>query len=234
MIEKSAPKRKLVLFDIDGTLVLYKGREAYGIFEDLARDLFGASLSLDHYRFSGKTDKAITYETLGLAGIADDQIANREPEIFEYVTNALKQRTSKESFDLLPNVEVLLDTIDATTTKALLTGNIDRCAEIKLSYFGLMRHFEFGVYGTESKDRNDLGPIALSKYREHAGEEIDPGNVVIIGDTVNDVLVAKHIGAKCIVTLTGRSTYDEVAPHKPEHIFDDLSDTARVLDAIYQ
>ena len=150
------------------------------------------------------------------------------------MTSALEQRTTAESFALLPNVGALLDTIDGgTTTKALLTGNIARCAEIKLSHFDLMRHFEFGVYGTESVDRTDLGPIALHKYREHVGEDIAPSDVVIIGDTVNDVLVAKRIGAKCIITLTGRSTYDEVAPHWPEHIFNDLSDTSAVLEAIY-
>jgi len=233
MNERPASKRKLILFDIDGTLVLYKGREAHSIFEDMTRALFGIELSLEHYRFSGKTDKAISYEVLGLAGVPEEEIAEREPEIFEWVTNALEERTTAESFDLLPNVRDLLDTIDANTTKALLTGNIARCAEIKLSHFDLMRHFEFGVYGTESKNRNDLGPIALNKYREHVGEEIAPHDVVIIGDTVNDVLVAKHIGAKCIITLTGRSTYEEVAPHEPEHIFNDLSDTSKVLQAIY-
>ena len=97
----------------------------------------------------------------------------------------------------------------------------------------VIRGFQFGVYGTASKNRNDLGPLALSKYRDMAGEDIDPADVVIIGDTVNDVLVAKHIGAKCIITLTGRSTYDEVAPHQPEYIFNDLSDTVKVLEAIY-
>ena len=227
-------KRKLVLFDIDGTLVLYRGREAYGIFEDMSRELFGAPVSLDTYRFSGKTDKAITYEVLGLAGVAEETIAGREHEVFEYVTAALQERTSPDSFDLLPNVTMLLDAIDdSQATKALLTGNIERCAEIKLEHFGLMKHFQFGVYGTASKNRNDLGPLALVKYREFAGEDIHPNDVVIIGDTVNDVLVAKHIGAKCIVTLTGRSTYDEVAPHGPEYIFNDLTDTQRVLEAIY-
>lgn len=226
-------QRKLVLFDIDGTLVLYRGREAYGIFEDMSRELFGRELSLDNYRFSGKTDKAISYEVLTIAGVPEADIAPREPEIYEWVTKQLAERTNPESFDLLPNVRTILDAIDTSTTKALLTGNIERCAAIKLSHFDLLHHFEFGVYGTESRDRNDLGPIALKKYQEHAGEQIAPEDVVIIGDTINDVLVAKHIGAKCIVTLTGRSTYDEVAPYKPEYIFNDLSDTATVLEAIY-
>jgi phosphoglycolate phosphatase-like HAD superfamily hydrolase len=171
---------------------------------------------------------------LAIGGIPEKEIEAREPEIFEWVTNALEQRTTATSFDLLPNVTELLDAIDDNTTKALLTGNILRCAEIKLSHFDLMRHFEFGVYGTESRDRTDLGPIALAKYREHVGQDIEPTDVIVIGDTVNDVLVAKHIGAKCIITLTGRSTYDEVVPHKPDHIFTDLSDTPAVLDALYQ
>lgn len=234
MNKLKSEKRKLLLFDVDGTLVIYHGREPYRIFEDLGRHFFNTEISLEQYRFSGKTDKAITYEVLSFGGVPDDAIAERESEIFEWLPVELERRMTPESFRLLPNVNELLDAIDGRAVKALLTGNVERCAEIKLSQFNLMPHFRFGVYGTESKDRNDLGPIALQRYRELTGEDIAADDVVIIGDTINDVLVAKHIGAKCIVTLTGRSTYDEVAPYDPEFIFDDLSDTDAVLEAIYQ
>lgn len=226
-------EKKLILFDVDGTLVLYKERIPSTIFEGMAREFFGVSISLDSYRFSGKTDKAITYETLALGGIPDAVIERHEAAIFEWIPNELARRTSPDSLGLLPNVDVLLDAIDGKATKGLLTGNIERCAEIKLSQFGLMRHFKFGVYGTESKNRNDLGPIALRKYHDFFGEAMHPGNVIIIGDAINDIQVAKHIGAKSIVTLTGRTTRDEVEAYKPDFIFENLCDTNAVLDAIY-
>jgi phosphoglycolate phosphatase len=234
MNERPLRKRKLVLFDIDGTLILYRGREPYRIFEDMAREFFDTTISLDHYRFSGKTDKAIIHEVLAIGGISESDIAAREPELFEWMALQLEERTTAATFHLLPKVNELLDRIDDSVTKALLTGNVERCAAIKLSHFDLLRHFEFGVYGTASKNRNDLGPLAVEKYRELFDEAIDPADIVVIGDTVNDVQVAKHIGAKVIVTLTGRSTREEIVPHEPDHIFNDLSDTDAVLAAIYQ
>lgn len=229
-------RHKLLLFDIDGTLILYKERFPHHLFAKMIEVFFGKKISLDHYRFSGKTDKAIIGEVLKIAGVSEQEHLEKEEAIMEWIADTVADETTPDSFYLLPNVNELLGTLSARgdTTLALLTGNLPRCAETKLKHFDLMRYFEYGVYGIESINRNDLGPIALERFKSHMnGDHPAELDVVIIGDAIPDVLCAKHIGAKCIITLTGRTSREEVEPLEPDYIFEDLSDTEKILQAIY-
>jgi phosphoglycolate phosphatase-like HAD superfamily hydrolase len=224
---------KLLLFDIDGTLVLYTDDFPHRMFEQMTEHFFGRRVSLDDYRFAGKTDKLIISEVAALAGVPTADLLSREAEIVEWIPSRLESHIDDDTFELLPNVVKVLEELAARpdTTLALLTGNLPRCAELKLSQFDLMRYFEFGAYGIESRDRNDLGPIALQKFAESKG--FAPSDVVIIGDALPDIHVAKYIDARILVTLTGRTTREEVLPFAPDHVFDDLSNTESVLKAIY-
>lgn len=226
---------KLILFDIDGTLVIYKDRMPEKIFEDMMLEFFGKEVSLAEYRFSGKTDKAIIRDTLALGGIGDAEHEANEFAIMEYVADELDRRTHPDLFRLLPNVTTLLDELASRidTTLALLTGNLPRCAETKLAQFDLNRYFAFGAFGIESVNRNDLGPVALERFANHHGFDVSGEDTVIIGDAIPDVLCAKHIGARSVITLTGRTTREEVAPYEPDFVFNDLYDTSEVLNAIY-
>lgn len=229
-------RHKLLLWDIDGTLVIYKDKFPHRLFEAMIKEFFNKDISLVNYRFSGKTDKAIIADMIGIAGIPAEVHQEKEEAMMEWVADKVEEQTSPDSFNLLPNVSGLLQRLskEPNITQALLTGNLPRCAEIKLRHFDLMKYFAFGAYGVESVNRNDLGPIALKKFALHNNgntpEEFDP---IIIGDTIPDILCAKHINAKCIITLTGRTVRDEVAPYDPDYIFSDLSDTEKVLEAIY-
>jgi phosphoglycolate phosphatase-like HAD superfamily hydrolase len=229
-------EHKLLLFDIDGTLVLYRDKLPRYIFEDMVRAFFEKDVSLEGYRFSGKTDKNIIREVLALGGIGTSDYIGREIEIMEWIADEVDRRTTPESFHLLPRITELLDELTGRddTTVALLTGNLPRCAEIKLNHFDLNKYFSFGVFGIESINRNDLGPLALKHMSDIHGIEMKGEHTVVIGDAIPDVLCAKHIGAKSLITLTGRTTREEVEPYKPDYIFNDLSDTAAVLATIYQ
>ena len=202
-------KHKLLLFDIDGTLVLYKDKFPRKLFEEMVEVFFDTKISLAEYRFSGKTDKAIIGEVLDAAGISRADHLKKEEALMEWIADMVAERTSPDSFDLLPNVGDLLEylSLQENTTLALLTGNLPRCAETKLKHFDLMKYFSYGVYGVESVNRNDLGPIALERFKHHmkANHPSKP-DVIIIGDAIPDVLCAKHIGARCIITLTGELT----------------------------
>ena len=229
-------KHKLLLFDIDGTLVLYKDKFPRKLFEEMVDVFFHKKISLAEYRFSGKTDKAIIGEVLGVADIPKPDHLENEEAMMEWIADMVAERTSPDSFDLLPNVRDLLNHLSSqeNTTLALLTGNLPRCAETKLQHFDLMKYFSYGVYGIESVNRNDLGPIALERFKHHMkGDHPSVLDVIIIGDAIPDVLCAKHIGAKCIVTLTGRTSREEVEPLARDYIFNDLSDSKKVLQAIY-
>ena len=227
-------KHKLLLVDIDGTLVIYKDKYPHRLFEGMIEAFFKKKISLQNYRFSGKTDKAIIADMIAIAGIPTKEHHEKEEVMMEWIADRVEEQTSPDSFRLLPNVPELLQTLseDKNITLSLLTGNLPRCAEIKLRHFDLMKYFSFGVYGVESVNRNDLGPIALKKFvLENNGiKEFDP---IVIGDTIPDILCANHIGAKSIITLTGRTVREEVEPYKPNYIFNDLTDTQKVLQAIY-
>ncbi len=229
-------RHKLLLFDIDGTFVIYKDKFPHRLFEGLVKEFFGKEISLAKYRFSGKTDKAIIDDVCTIAEVSKDELLAKEEAMMEWVADRVEEQTSPDSFNLLPNVPQLLRQLseDKNLTLALLTGNLPRCAEIKLQHFDLMKYFSFGVYGVESLNRNDLGPIALEKFAHqrngNSSSEFDP---IVIGDTIPDVLCAKHINAKCIITLTGRTVREEVEPYNPDYIFNDLSDSQKVIEAIY-
>jgi phosphoglycolate phosphatase len=229
-------RHKLILWDIDGTLIIYKDKFPHRLFEAMVKEFFGKDISLVNYRFSGKTDKAIITDMMGIAEISPNEHLQKEEAMMEWIADQVEEQTSPNSFDLLPNVTRLVQKLSTTenTTQALLTGNLPRCAEIKLRHFDLMKYFAFGSYGAESINRNDLGPVALKKFAEHHHgnfpTEFDP---IIIGDTIPDILCARHIGAKSIITLTGRTVREEVGPYVPDYIFNDLSDTDKVLEAIY-
>jgi phosphoglycolate phosphatase len=226
-------RHKLLLVDIDGTLVIYKDRFPHRLFAQMIDVFFQKTISLDHYRFSGKTDKAIIDDMCSIAEIPKGERQEKEEAMMEWIADRVEEQTSPDSFRLLPNVPQLLARLSADTnlTLALLTGNLPRCAEIKLQHFDLMKYFSFGVYGVESVNRNDLGPIALKQFAErHNSLEFDP---IVIGDTIPDILCAQHINAKSIITLTGRTVREEVEPYQPDFIFNDLSDTEKVIEAIY-
>jgi phosphoglycolate phosphatase len=227
-------RHKLLLVDIDGTLVIYKDKYPHRLFEGMIEVFFSKKISLQNYRFSGKTDKAIIADMIAIAGISSQMHLEKEEAMMEWVADRVEEQTSPDSFHLLPNVPKLLQTLseDSNITLSLLTGNLPRCAEIKLRHFDLMKYFSFGVYGVESINRNDLGPIALKKFvlENNAITEFDP---IVIGDTIPDILCANHIGAKSIITLTGRTVREEVEPYNPDYIFNDLSDTKKVIQAIY-
>ncbi len=230
-----AANHTLVLFDIDGTIVLYKDNFPHRFFEEAMQRFFSKTISLENYRFSGKTDKNIVREISMLSGVANEHLEEKESDVLEWIPQHFEQNVHSNSFALLPNVDTLLIELQQkpNTTLALLTGNLPKCAEIKLRQFDLNRYFEFGAFGHESINRNDLGPLALQQFFQIKGIEIQKENVVIIGDAEPDVLVAKHIGAKSLITLTGRTTREEIEPLQPDYIFEDLSDTETVINAIY-
>src|SRR5689334_3532576 len=119
-------RHKLLLFDIDGTLVIYKDRFPRRLFEEMVKEFFTVTISLDTYRFSGKTDKAIIADVLAIAGIPKEQYEVQEPAIMEWIAGKVEKETTPDSFHLLPNVTELLSILKKNndTTLALLTGNL--------------------------------------------------------------------------------------------------------------
>jgi phosphoglycolate phosphatase-like HAD superfamily hydrolase len=114
----------------------------------------------------------------------------------------------------------------------LLTGNLARGAELKLSHYGVWDFFEFGAFADDHVDRNKLGPVAHARAVEKHGISFDAREVYVLGDTPRDIDCARAAGFVAVAIATGSYTKEQLAEHRPDFLFEDLSDTKGVLSAL--
>jgi phosphoglycolate phosphatase len=130
---------------------------------------------------------------------------------------------------LLPGVEELLSRLQARPQNvlALLTGNLRRGAQLKLTHYGIWDFFELGAFADDHHDRNQLGPFAQKRARERHAIDFAAGDIDVIGDTPHDIACGKAIGARTIAVTTGSFSRVQLAAHQPDRIVDDFSEVAR-------
>ncbi|HVR44320.1 MAG TPA: HAD family hydrolase [Thermoanaerobaculia bacterium] len=223
----------LVLFDIDGTLVLDDGatREAFAA---ALHDVFGFDGSLEKFDFSGRTDPQIAHEVLGAHGFESDAIAEGLPSLWFRYVEGLRARLRKERQRVLAGVTPLLERLAATpdVTLALLTGNIEPGARVKLAPWELNRFFPFGAFGSDSKERANLPPIAIERARRHTGRRLSGRSVVIIGDSIWDIRCGVPHGATTIAVASGRTPAADLRAENPDHLFESMEPTEEWMKAI--
>jgi phosphoglycolate phosphatase len=220
-------KTTVLLWDIDGTLTGSGGAGSRALTIAL-QQTFGIEGSLDDIDFAGRTDRWILRQIfLKFSISATEWNFSRYLESYLAVLPAALVNPGAK---VLPGVEsVLAAAGSAGFAQGLLTGNVRRGAQAKLTHHGLWGHFSFGAYGDDGEVRNELGPHALRRAREHTGAEIVGEQVWIIGDTAHDIACARAIGARVLAVATGGHTWEELAQHQPDALVPDLADTAEVL-----
>jgi phosphoglycolate phosphatase-like HAD superfamily hydrolase len=226
---------RLVLFDIDGTLLLSDGAGRRAIMRAL-QEVFGHT-GPDDYRFDGKTDPQIVRELMRLAGYSDELIdAGMARLLVRYVECLHDElRAPGHRPYALPGVMPLLDTLERETdvVLGLLTGNVRPGAEAKLASVGLeKRRFLVGAFGSDHEDRHELPAIALARARETLNRDVAGDALLMVGDTPADLTCGRAVGARAIGVATGRFRMDDLARHDPVAVFPDLSDTGAVIRAI--
>jgi phosphoglycolate phosphatase-like HAD superfamily hydrolase len=221
---------KLLLFDIDGTLLTTFGAGSNAVCL-AAKDLFGLDEDLAGITLAGNTDGGIVREVLAKHGVpASEENINRFTEAY-FVR--LAENLSQNAGTVLPGIHELLNAVDATASaKGLLTGNIERGARLKLGTLGLSTRFEFGAFSDDSHNRNELGPFAKARAEARYKQAFETEAVYVIGDTPRDIACGKAFGARTVAVATGHYRPDDLAPHKPDFIFEDFSSTADVLKAL--
>ena len=234
----SLPDLRVLLWDVDGTLVRTVRR---GVFLDYTRPalerVFGTAGRLAELSVSGMTDLQIAAEALRDEGFTHEQIHARRAELCTHYCAELERITAHEPLYLpLAGALEVLTTLAAHTRyrNALLTGNVERAAYLKLRLVGLADFFRLpGAYGDDSHDRRELPALAAARINQRLGVELAPAQFIVIGDTPNDIACARHFGARAVAVATGR-TYPaaELRAHQPDALLDDLSNTKRVLDAL--
>jgi phosphoglycolate phosphatase-like HAD superfamily hydrolase len=226
---------RLVLFDIDGTLLLSDGAGRRAIQRAL-REVFGSTGPAD-YHFDGKTDPQIVRELMRLDGHADERIDADMQRLFNRYVQCLGEELDNPAFRpyTLPGVPELLDALErrADVILGLLTGNLEAGAKAKLRAVGVdPERFRIGAYGSDHELRPELPAIARARTRSHIGVDLAGDAIIVIGDTPADLTCGRALGARAIGVATGRYSTEELSIHDPVAVFEDLSDTASVLRAI--
>lgn len=222
------PHKKLFLFDIDGTLLL-TGRAGEHALRLALRDRFGVEDDLASISFAGSTDGAIAQQMFEANGIP--HTPENVADLFDGYIHHLALELPRRKGQVLPGIVGLLEELHARTdcVLGLLTGNIVRGAELKLSHYGVWDFFEFGAFADDHVDRNKLGPVAHARAAEKHGISFDGRDVYVLGDTPRDIDCARAAGFVAVAIATGNYSTEELAEHKPDFLFEDLSDTTAVL-----
>jgi phosphoglycolate phosphatase len=225
---------KLVLFDIDGTLVLTGGAGVRAMTR-ACEELIGHTEALDGIPVAGRTDWIILHDTLARLGRdLDTDLFNRLRD--RYLTHLSEEieRPGRGFKGTLPGIPPLLAALHdrSDVFLGLLTGNFEQGARIKLEHFNLWRYFRCGAFGDDAADRNALVPFAIQRARASGAVHAHPHDVIVVGDTPHDVACARVAGATPVAVATGSFTVDELRDAGADVVFDTLSDTAAFVRLI--
>jgi phosphoglycolate phosphatase-like HAD superfamily hydrolase len=226
---------KVVLFDIDGTLLWTDGAGRRAVNRAL-EDVFGTASPTGH-EFDGKTDPQIVRELMRLGGIAEETIDARLDDALERYVELLHHELAgaDHSDKTYPGIAPLLDALEARhdVLIGLLTGNVHDGAVAKLRAVGLARsRFKVGAFGSDHASRAELPAIARARAELLLGHAVAGEDVVVIGDTPADMSCGRGIGARAIGVATGRYSVEDLRACNAAAVFSDLSDTEAVMRAI--
>ena len=224
-------KTKLVLFDIDGT-ILTSGGAGEKAMTQAIRDTFGPDQNLGNVELAGKTDVWIAQQIFETRGVKP-----RPDDIERFLDTYLRHldvQLARHNGRLLPGFPEILHALARLPNVAvgLLTGNLRRGAELKLCHYGVWDHFPFGAFADDSHDRNRLGPFARDRARDAHGTDFQPADIYIIGDTPHDIACAKAIHAHAVAVATDRYSRSTLEAAGADFVFDDLSDTQSVIQTL--
>jgi phosphoglycolate phosphatase-like HAD superfamily hydrolase len=233
-------KRRLVLFDIDGTLLLSLGAGRRALVGALAGEVPDAAGAARRVRFDGKTDPQIVAELLQAAGEPTPD-RNRISRILERYVELLAEELRSavarcHAPEVLPGVRALLARVEAEDAAllGLLTGNVERGAWLKLQSAALApERFAVGAYGSDDADRDRLPEIAAARAEPWFGRRPVGEELVVIGDTPADVRTGLGFGARTVAVATGSYSADELRRAGAQAVFDTLADVEAVWRAIW-
>ncbi|MDP2321268.1 MAG: HAD family hydrolase [Acidobacteriota bacterium] len=221
----------LVLFDIDGTLLL-SGRAGMRAMTRAFATTFGVPEGFRHASFGGRTDSFLLSQALQAAGLPDTAENHaRFRDAYLPLLEEEIQHAGTGHKGLMPGARELVEALGDHDHLhlALLTGNYRAAAEIKLTYFELWDFFEWGAFSDDAADRNALVPIARQRAEIYDVPPEALERVIVIGDTPHDIECARIAGAQCLAVATGGHSVEELRAAGADFVLADLSDTKKVL-----
>ena len=225
---------RLVLFDIDGTLLNSHGAGRRAMKRAL-RAVYGTAGDLDGYDMAGKTDRRIIHDVLTAAGIPAQEVEARLPEYRRLYARLLEDVVAERPPTPLPGAASLLNRLAhrPDILLGLLTGNLPEGARIKLRSAGFDPDlFAVTAFGSDALDRHDLPAVAVARAQALTGHRFQGKRIVIVGDTPLDITCGREMGAKSVAVATGPYSPDVLARYGPDVLLPNLADVDRAEMAI--
>lgn len=226
---------RLVLFDIDGTLLNSTGAGRSAMQRALHK-VFGSSGD-PAYRYDGKTDKQIVRDVMRLEGHSDEHIDSKMEKLVDLYLDALREGVASPKFNVHPleGVMEILDVLEARDdiVLGLLTGNVEPGARVKLTAAGIdPDRFRINAFGSDHEHRPELPAIAQRRASESLGLSISGEKMIVIGDTPADITCGRALGARAIGVASGYYTVAQLEAHDPYAVLPSLASTQLVLETI--
>jgi len=237
--------RKLVLFDIDGTLVLTGGAGIRAM-NRACEELVGHPHALEGIPVAGRTDRIILSDVVTRAGhsLHDGLLEQLRDRYIVNLRREIEKPGKLQSFEslgarggvkaVMPGIRELLDILEGRDDVflGLLTGNFEAGARIKLEHFDLWRYFRCGAFGDDAADRNELVPFAVERARRCGLPDIAAADVLVVGDTPHDVACARAVGAVPIGVATGGFSSAQLRESGADIVFENLGATTEFLKLV--
>ena len=226
--------KKLILFDIDGTLIL-TGGVAVGVMVESVSRVLQRPIQWTISDFVGNTDQSILFTLFrrngGIEPMLDDMV---EQALSLYLKQLRKELAKDGIVQVLPGVKKLLKKMEKTPEFALglVSGNVREGARIKLSSEKLFKYFPIGAFGDDALKRENLPPFAISRAEKYYGCFFDRSNIWIVGDSVNDIKCAHANRLRCLAVASGHEKEAELQKHHPTKLLSNLLDTEQVIKCL--
>jgi phosphoglycolate phosphatase-like HAD superfamily hydrolase len=215
---------RLVLFDIDGTLIR-TGGAGLKAFARVCESQFGVVNGATRLSFAGRTDPSIVRDFFQHHNIEPSDANFRK--FFEAYVFILDELLRQKRGRILPGVKEMLCSLRAmqpSPVVGLLTGNIRLGAEIKLRHHGLWQEFQVGGFGDDDEDRNRIAAVARRRGCQMAGVELRGEEILVVGDTPHDITCGRAIGARLLSVATGSFTREQLESHHPCRVVETLAE----------
>jgi len=225
--------KKLVLFDIDGTLLTVNSINRR-ILADALKEVYGTEGSTSTHNFAGKMDSVIIYEVLQSVGMSDSVIAEKFDKAKQTYIEMFRLHARLSDIILMDGIRNLLDELSAHSEVmlGLLTGNFEASGRQKLLLPEINHYFPFGAFADDAGSRNELPPVAVEKAYQLTGRRFSENDIIIIGDTEHDIACARVLNAKSIAVATGTYSAEELKKHNPHVLYENLTETPIVMSEI--
>lgn len=223
---------KLILFDIDKTLLTGGNNIHRSAFSQAIKKFFNIDTSIDVIDHAGKTDKQILIEVLSKEGIKELEARGKLGDMIEEMSKIFEAGINSEKLTVANGVRELLEALSNNNVLVgLLTGNLEVIAKSKMKNVFLDSYFKVGGFGSDDEVRSNLIKIAIKRAKDNFGFKCD-NNVFVIGDTPRDIEAGKDAGVKTVGVATGKYSIEELKMAGADYIFNDLSHKEELLGVL--